>query len=58
MLKIDFVTVAEYLFLLRSVTRQMAAAGCRSMFYLAAAVSDFYIPEEKMVSSANLGVTF
>ena len=49
LLKIDFVTVAEYLFKLRCITQQLSSLGSRGMFYLAAAVSDFFIPESKMV---------
>lgn len=48
MLKISFTTVTEYLFLLRDITQHMSILGSASMFYLAAAVSDFYIPEQKM----------
>lgn len=49
MLKITFLTVTDYLFLLKSATIQMSSLGKRSMFYLAAAVSDFFIPEKKLV---------
>jgi phosphopantothenate---cysteine ligase (ATP) len=49
LLKIDFTTVAEYLFLLKSITIEMSIMKENAMFYLAAAVSDFFIPEPKMV---------
>ena len=54
LLSVDFQTVNEYLWLLRAVTGSMARLGRRGMFYLAAAVSDFFLPEEKMVSSPAL----
>ncbi|KAI9348200.1 DNA/pantothenate metabolism flavoprotein [Obelidium mucronatum] len=46
---ISFVDVNEYLFLLREITASLAKLEQRAMFYLAAAVSDFYIPLGKMV---------
>lgn len=54
---ISFTTVDEYLFLLRGVSRVMGsvkdaeghALGRRGMYYLAAAVSDFFIPTQRMV---------
>ncbi|KAI9208083.1 DNA/pantothenate metabolism flavoprotein [Polychytrium aggregatum] len=49
LLMINFTTVREYLFGLRSITRIMAPLRHNAMFYLAAAVSDFFIPENKMV---------
>ncbi len=53
---IPFTTVEDYLFLLRGVSRVMGLAkdgkghalGRRGMYYLAAAVSDFYIPTQRM----------
>lgn len=50
LLSVDFQTVNEYLWLLRAVTGVMAPLGRRGMFYLAAAVSDFFLPEERVVS--------
>ncbi|CAM0141265.1 unnamed protein product [Umbelopsis sp. WA50703] len=44
----DFVTLSDYLFKLKSGTRIMATLGRSAMYYLAAAVSDFFIPTEKM----------
>jgi len=49
LLLIKFVTVTDYLFLLRSATQIMAELQEKAMYYLAAAVSDFFIPAEKMV---------
>jgi phosphopantothenate-cysteine ligase len=49
LLLLDFTTVKEYLFLLRDVTKILAPFNERVMFYLAAAVSDFYIPDSKIV---------
>lgn len=41
---VSFVTVNDYLWLLREMTRVMQPLGRRAMYYLAAAVSDFFIP--------------
>lgn len=46
---LSFVTVNDYLFLLRGVSQEMAKLKRRSMYYLAAAVSDFFLPRQKMV---------
>ena len=53
---IPFVTVFEYLFLLRGVAKIMNGShsdpqgvGRRGLYYLAAAVSDFFVPQQKMV---------
>jgi hypothetical protein len=43
LLSVDFQTVNEYLWLL----------GRRGMFYLAAAVSDFFLPEDRTVSQQS-----
>ncbi|KAL2919905.1 Phosphopantothenate--cysteine ligase cab2 [Polyrhizophydium stewartii] len=48
LLKIDFVTVHDYLFLLRRITMEMSPLGKLGMYYLAAAVSDYFIPQAKM----------
>jgi phosphopantothenate-cysteine ligase len=47
---INFVTVHDYLFLLRGVSEILGNVGRKAMYYLAAAVSDFFIPQQKMVS--------
>ena len=43
-----FVSVSDYLFLLREAAQALAPAGARAVLYLAAAVSDFYLPESAM----------
>ena len=57
LLSVDFQTVNEYLWLLKSVTALMAPLGRRGMFYLAAAVSDFFLPEDRIVSQGPLTPT-
>ncbi|ORX89577.1 DFP-domain-containing protein [Basidiobolus meristosporus CBS 931.73] len=49
LLMISFVTVTDYLFHLRSAAFIVGSMGEKALFYLAAAVSDFFIPAEKMV---------
>lgn len=46
---IRFTTLREYLLTLRDVAVRVQCFGKKAMFFLAAAVSDFYIPEEKLV---------
>ncbi|ORZ00356.1 DNA/pantothenate metabolism flavo protein [Syncephalastrum racemosum] len=48
LLLLDFITLSDYLFKLKSGTRIMARLQTNAMYYLAAAVSDFFIPSEKM----------
>lgn len=48
LLLLPFITVTEYLFELRSLATLMRPIGSRALFYLAAAVSDFFIPRDKM----------
>lgn len=48
LLLLPFTTVTEYLFELRGLATLMQPLGNRAMFYLAAAVSDFFIPRDKM----------
>ncbi|XP_073140720.1 phosphopantothenate--cysteine ligase 2-like isoform X3 [Henckelia pumila] len=48
LLKLPFTTIFEYLQLLRLVAFSMSCLGSRALFYLAAAVSDFYVPWESM----------
>ncbi|UZJ57128.1 hypothetical protein CBS101457_006448 [Exobasidium rhododendri] len=47
LLRLTFVTVNDYLFLLREMSRIMQPLGRSGMYYLAAAVSDFYVPSQK-----------
>ena len=49
LLLLPFVTVNEYLWHLRSLAELMQPLGSGGLFYLAAAVSDFFVPAEKMV---------
>ncbi|XP_071622933.1 phosphopantothenate--cysteine ligase [Heliangelus exortis] len=48
LLSIEFTGLEEYLELLRAAARALAPFGSSVMFYLAAAVSDFYIPASEM----------
>ncbi|GJM85336.1 hypothetical protein PR202_ga01777 [Eleusine coracana subsp. coracana] len=48
LLKIPFTTIFEYLQLLKIVATSMSSVGLHGMFYLAAAVSDFYVPWDSM----------
>ncbi|XXG68719.1 hypothetical protein AAC387_Pa06g1740 [Persea americana] len=49
LLKLPFTTIFEYLQILQMVATSMKSLGSYGMFYLAAAVSDFYVPWESMV---------
>jgi phosphopantothenate-cysteine ligase len=49
LLIMSFVTITEYLWELREVAQLMKPLGPRAMFYLAAAVSDFFVPQDRMV---------
>ncbi|KAL5208379.1 hypothetical protein ABZP36_032814 [Zizania latifolia] len=48
LLKLAFSTIFEYLQLLKMVATSISSVGPRGMFYLAAAVSDFYVPWDRM----------
>ncbi|KAF9977491.1 hypothetical protein BGZ73_005878 [Actinomortierella ambigua] len=48
LLSLEFVTVHDYLFLLREAARITAKMDVNAMYYLAAAVSDFFIPQDRM----------
>ncbi|RDB30583.1 Uncharacterized protein C4B3.18 [Hypsizygus marmoreus] len=45
---ITFVTVDDYLWLLRAISKELAVIGRKALYYLAAAVSDFFLPRQKM----------
>lgn len=45
---LTFVTVNDYLYLLRAISGAMRSIGRRGMYYLAAAVSDFFIPRKRL----------
>ena len=50
LLLVDFVSLDDYLFLLRDISQYMGqSVGARAMWFLAAAVSDFYVPVDKLV---------
>lgn len=62
LLAVGFTTIFDYLFLLRECCQSLAAAGSLALVLLAAAVSDFYVPEaemarEKIQSRAHDGLT-
>lgn len=48
LLLLPFTTITDYLFELRSLATLLQPLGSRALFYLACAVSDFYIPRDKM----------
>lgn len=48
-LYVQFTSVVDYMWLLRAACECLSAFENRSLLYLAAAVSDFYIPQDKMV---------
>jgi phosphopantothenate-cysteine ligase len=48
---LSFVTVNDYLWLLRALSQELAVLKRNSLFYLAAAVSDFFLPRQKLVST-------
>lgn len=49
LLVLPFTTVTEYMFELRALAHIMKPLGANALFYLAAAVSDFFIPRDRMV---------
>ncbi|KAL1305959.1 hypothetical protein AAFC00_004097 [Neodothiora populina] len=49
LLLVPFVTVNDYLWLLREMAFTLRPLGSSALFYLAAAVSDFFIPSDRMV---------
>lgn len=48
LLMLPFVTIGDYLHELRAISRLMKPLGPRGLLYLAAAVSDFFVPPERM----------
>ena len=48
LLLLPFTTITEYLWELRGIATSMRPLGPRGMFYLAAAVSDFFVPKDRM----------
>ncbi|KAF8473271.1 DNA/pantothenate metabolism flavoprotein [Kalaharituber pfeilii] len=49
LLLLPFTTITTYLFTLREIAMCMRPLGGMAMFYLAAAVSDFFVPPSRMV---------
>lgn len=49
LLILSFVSITDYLWELREVAKLMRPLGSRALFYLAAAVSDFFVPKDRMV---------
>ena len=49
LLCLDFMTLGDYLHLLRGISLKLQKYNESVMYYLAAAVSDFYIPRNEMV---------
>ncbi|XP_048477650.1 phosphopantothenate--cysteine ligase [Plutella xylostella] len=47
-LHVAFTTVSEYFWLLRAACESLSALGPRAVLYLAAAVSDFYVPKDRV----------
>lgn len=63
LLKIQFTTLSSYLHILHEVAAALNPLGRNAILYLAAAVSDFYIPQENMAihkihSDAAISVNF
>ncbi|XP_028303621.1 phosphopantothenate--cysteine ligase [Gouania willdenowi] len=48
LLPVEFNTLSEYLHMLKVAAQALSTIGSKAMFYLAAAVSDFYIPASDM----------
>ena len=49
LLTLPFTTINDYLFGLRAIAQLMRPLGPNGLLYLAAAVSDFFVPPERMV---------
>lgn len=45
---LTFVTINEYLYLLRAISKELSVRKRYALYYLAAAVSDFFLPTQKM----------
>ncbi|KUJ14535.1 DFP-domain-containing protein [Mollisia scopiformis] len=48
LLTLPFTTITDYLFVLRAIAQLMRPLGPSGLLYLAAAVSDFFVPPERM----------
>jgi len=49
LLTLPFTTINDYLFVLRAIAQLLRPLGPNALLYLAAAVSDFFVPPERMV---------
>jgi phosphopantothenate-cysteine ligase len=49
LLTLPFTTINDYLFVLRAIAQLMRPLGTSGLLYLAAAVSDFFVPPERLV---------
>ena len=59
LLLLPFVTINDYLWNLREIAKLMRPLGGGALFYLAAAVSDFFVPADRMVEhKIQSGVEF
>ncbi|KAL6900228.1 DFP domain-containing protein [Trichoderma evansii] len=58
LLMLPFVTIGDYIHELRALARLMAPLGSAGLLYLAAAVSDFFVPPERLsehkIQSTNI----
>ena len=48
LLLLPFTTITEYLWVLKTIAINMRPLGSSAMFYLAAAVSDFFVPKHRL----------
>lgn len=48
LLLLSFTTITEYLWVLRKISILMRPLGPKALFYLAAAVSDFFLPRDRL----------
>ena len=52
LLPVEFTTLSDYLHYLQGTAQALAVCGNAAMLYLAAAVSDFYIPTSDLASNS------
>lgn len=48
LLLVPFTTVHQYLFTLKLIAQELSVIGSKALFYLAAAVSDFFLPSSRI----------
>jgi phosphopantothenate-cysteine ligase len=48
LLLLPFTTVNQYLYTLKTISEMLQTIDCHALFYLAAAVSDFFLPQSRM----------